>query len=283
MKDYQQKYPDERNLPGTNHEKLQRILLRQLKIFDDVCREHNLTYWLESGTLLGAVRHKGFIPWDDDIDIAMLREDYERFKEIADDILPKELYLQTIDRDTSFRYFWLKIRDRNSIAMEQWEQKNEGKYHMGIMMDIFPFDFIEKPKSYFFFKTWFVCQFENKVFNFFMCILRELFVFIVRKPRVIRWANAYFKRHKNTKYLGKGCDCPFLAVYETKDVLPVKRIEFEGRYFCVPNNPEKYLEIHYGDYMKLPSEESRKAETHFVRLDVNTPCAFEQNLRKEGR
>ncbi|MCG8476504.1 MAG: LicD family protein, partial [Cytophagales bacterium] len=63
MKDYQQKYPDERNLPGTDHEKLQRILLRQLKIFDDVCREHNLTYWLESGTLLGAVRHKGFIPW----------------------------------------------------------------------------------------------------------------------------------------------------------------------------------------------------------------------------
>ncbi|BDD11962.1 cholinephosphotransferase (plasmid) [Fulvitalea axinellae] len=282
-KDYKKIFPDTRNEGNTELEKLQSTLTRMLCIFDDVCKEHNLTYWLDCGTLLGAVRHKGFIPWDDDVDLAMPRKDYERLKEIADDVLPKEIYFQTNKRDTAYRYYWAKLRDRKSIAMERWERNNEGKYHMGIMIDIFPYDYIKHPKSYFFFKNWFVCQFKNKTFNFLMRIIRGILVFSFRKKNVIKFANWFYGRNKDTKYFGKGYDSPFRSVYEVQDILPVKKIPFGKYEFCVPNNTNKYLTSLYGDYMTPPSIEEQKSSAHFLKFDVNKPCLFEEKLRKEGK
>lgn len=93
--DFSKLYPDNRQEGETVLRQAQLVMLRMLKIIDYICRKHDISYWMCSGTLLGAVRHKGFIPWDDDLDICMIREDYERFVEIAVNEFPEDMMLQT--------------------------------------------------------------------------------------------------------------------------------------------------------------------------------------------
>jgi len=113
-------------------------MLRMLKIIDYLCRKHNLHYWLCFGTLLGAIRHKGFIPWDDDLDICMMREDYEKFIKIAQKEFPDDLFIQTRETDPLYDYLPLpcKVRDKKSLIIA--EGMTDKKYHQGLFVDIFP-------------------------------------------------------------------------------------------------------------------------------------------------
>ncbi len=115
------------------------VQLRLLKEFDRVCRENGLQYFAVHGTLLGAVRHEGFIPWDDDIDVAMPREDYDRFATLAPKALKKGFFFQTPENDpTCFYGGYGKLRDDSSAA---FEVQNEGhNCHQGIWIDVFPLD-----------------------------------------------------------------------------------------------------------------------------------------------
>lgn len=120
---------------------LRRQQMRMLDILievDRICRKHNIRYWLSSGTLIGAVRHKGFIPWDDDLDIEMLLPDYKRLMKVLPEELPENLALQSQDTDPNYFFFYAKVRDRRSLLEETtgydrtWREK-------GIYIDIFPF------------------------------------------------------------------------------------------------------------------------------------------------
>lgn len=91
---------------------VQHIELEILKKIDEVCKKHNINYWLDSGTLLGAVRHQGFIPWDDDIDIGMLREDYEKFLKVAQKDLGDDYFLQTRSTDKNYPLVFAKVRKK---------------------------------------------------------------------------------------------------------------------------------------------------------------------------
>lgn len=93
---------------------VQRRGLELLLLVDDVCSKHGITYFLEGGTLLGAIRHKGFIPWDDDVDIVMPRADYERFVQIAQGELPARFFVQTNETDPEFPFGFAKILDTKS-------------------------------------------------------------------------------------------------------------------------------------------------------------------------
>jgi len=109
---------------------------KQLEILDvvaTICDTHGLTYWLDGGTLLGAIRHKGFIPWDDDIDIGMFREDYEKLLEILPSELPPSMVVQTRRSDGSYKLAYAKVRDRFSRIEDRYR-------YNGIFIDIFPFD-----------------------------------------------------------------------------------------------------------------------------------------------
>ncbi len=113
---------------------------RQLYILDEVvkiCEKHGLTYWLDGGTLLGAVRHKGFIPWDDDIDIGLMREDYDVLLPLLEKELPPELGVQSRKSDKKYKLPFVKVRDRYSKIEDNFEFN-------GIFIDIFPFDIMPK-------------------------------------------------------------------------------------------------------------------------------------------
>ena len=112
-------------------ETLHQIMLRILVDIDKVCQEHNLQYFLIDGTLLGAVRHKGFIPWDDDVDIAMPRKDFETFKKVASQYLGPQYFVQTLETDRHYKQFYipLKVRDNHSTLVEYYGHRfHEGVY-----------------------------------------------------------------------------------------------------------------------------------------------------------
>ena len=119
------------------------VMLKLLRVFDDICRKNNLKYWLDGGTLIGAIRHNGFIPWDDDIDVAMLSDDYEKFIEIAQQELPDDVFLQTRKTDKKYPLYITKLRDKYST----YEEQNVARLncHKGIFIDIFPMDYIRYP------------------------------------------------------------------------------------------------------------------------------------------
>lgn len=104
------------NPDGSDLRKIQLRALEILKVVDLICKKHNIPYWLEGGALLGAVRHEGFIPWDDDIDIQILRKDYKKLLKILQKDLPDNLVVQSRETDEMYMDRMMKIRDLNSFV-----------------------------------------------------------------------------------------------------------------------------------------------------------------------
>ena len=114
--------------------------MKLIKEFDRVCQELGLGYFVCGGTMLGYMRHKGFIPWDDDVDVAMLRADYDRFLSEAPNLLGKEFFLQIRETDPTIPYLFSKIRLNGTEYCTEYNK--DRAYHKGICLDIFPFDYV---------------------------------------------------------------------------------------------------------------------------------------------
>ena len=120
---------------------LRKVQLVQLEIAKEIkaiCERNNIEFFLESGTLLGAVRHGGFIPWDDDLDLGMTRSNYNKFIECASKELDNKYFLQTVDTDENYPLAFCKIRKNNTIYMEKAHEHTS--FHNGIFVDVFPYD-----------------------------------------------------------------------------------------------------------------------------------------------
>ena len=111
----------------SNLRKLQLEELKILKMFKKICEENDLRYYLLGGTLLGAVRHDGFIPWDDDVDVCMPREDYEKFQKIADKQLEKPYYLRSLENNNDYRYCFARIATEN-MKIKTVQSAKENRY-----------------------------------------------------------------------------------------------------------------------------------------------------------
>jgi len=232
----------------------QKRMLEILIEFDKLAKKHNLTYWLDHGTLLGAVRHKGFIPWDDDLDISMPREDYEKFKKLKHE-LPEWIFFQTKENEPSIPVHYIKLRDMNSLYIDKWEENKNIKYHQGIFIDIFPVNCIDK-KNLFIYK--YLMNFAKLFSN------RYLRVDFLAKP-LIKVMNLFHTKKGNLCVSG-GEYMHFVINVPKEIVFPLKEVEFEGLKFPAPNNTHLYLKSIFGDYMKLPPENKRKI--HAIKIEV---------------
>ena len=136
--------PDLRENGKTNVQQVQIVLLRMLKIFNQICKKYDIDYWLDYGTLIGAVRHKGFIPWDVEMDIGMLRTDFEEFKKKGAKHLPDDIFFQIPEVDPGFRpwSYWVdaKLRDKYSHYPKVSNKFPNYTWHNGLQVDIFIYD-----------------------------------------------------------------------------------------------------------------------------------------------
>ncbi len=207
-------------------------LLRQCQIAGGeflriVCRtldENNLTYWLDYGTLLGAVRHKGYIPWDDDLDIAMMRKDYD----IACQLLPKEL-----------EKYGIKVTEPNDerIGISIWKA--------GLILDIFPMDNVDAATV----NSFDELRDKTTEFRKYYVKNRKQPVATLQEKRIEFVGESNYNNplwYHNVEF------CADRTVYSNDTIFPLKELSFEGHLFKVPNDCHTYLAEIYGDYMALP-------------------------------
>lgn len=250
--------------------------LNILKEFAEVCNKNDLKYYLAYGTLLGAVRHQGYIPWDDDVDVVMPREDYEKFLQLPKEELSKELFVQTIDTDKEYLNYYAKIRNSNTTFIES--SASDLNINHGIFIDIFPLDYVSenitaikkmKLKKKIIDRRISSCyKFDlkpsirggilNKVIN---CIFHDI-------NKVIKYREKMIKKFSSGRYVfvyGEGYDkiVPSEWYGNGTDIM------FEGIMFKAPSKYRKLLEAQYGDYMKLPPVEERIPHHYCDVIDLN--------------
>lgn len=255
----------------------QKVMLNILKEVDRICKKNNIKYWLDSGSLLGGIRHRGFIPWDDDIDIAMLREDFEKFLRIAENELNENYFLQTPETDQEYSWDSIpaKVRDKNSIFIEKWE-KIEKKYN-GIYIDIFPIDKFSRnkfirtlemiPKVLFELKTTEIWTEEKNLKNFIKKNIIMNFNFLIPKKILILVNDFLIKKSKKKKeyVYSYGYYLTWRHIFKPKDIFPLKKLRFEKLLFYCPNNSQNILTTLYKDFMKLPPENKRYTHAKFIK------------------
>lgn len=233
----------------------------------EFCDKHNLKYMLVFGTLLGAVRHKGFIPWDDDIDIAMPRKDYELFLKLFPGEMKGTIYY--LQSSTTEKKYWLpfaKVRRLDTLFNELPIVKVDAP--KGVFVDIFPIDELRKETIFtvlklrllFLNKTIIYSKRKLDFDNNKKMLYKLLRLFPLGIPTLQKINEALFKK-------GKGDMIGFFYANETlnrcnygipkDEIFPTSKVEFEGKIYNAPKNTDYFLKNFYGDYMKLPPVEKR--------------------------
>lgn len=264
--------------------KLKQCQLYMLKDYIRVCRHLGLSYYVVGGTLLGAVRHQGFIPWDDDIDVAMPRADYECFLEKGQALLCDGYFLQTFRTDPEFPANFAKIRDNGTTFIERSVSGKE--IHHGVYIDLFPLDY---------YPDGLLARGKLELCRFFMKMrISKEFVhpegepalkMVIRKileqvGRVLYpdWARTMEKREELYKSASKGrCICNYSGAWGRKEIWPAEWISescelvFEGVTVSAPGEYHKMLKHFYGDYMTLPPPERRVSHHETTVIDLERP------------
>ena len=249
--------------------RLQRVELELLKEFDRICRKNGINYSITGGTLLGAVRHGGFIPWDDDADVSMLRSEYEKFVSVCDTELDStKYYFQDIDRTKGYRWGYGKLRRKDTLFLREYQEHMP--YEQGIFIDVFPRDgvpdgFIQERLHHF--RCFLIRKFlwsevgrfadRNAVKRILFSAMRIVSKGWIRNAYRSLVKDSNRKRTKRVRALtfpiphkGKGYLREWYDAYED--------IDFEGYPLMVERGYKKWLSYEFNDYMKLPPVEKRK-------------------------
>lgn len=240
--------------------------------FDEFCREHKLRYFLSSGTLLGAIRHKGFIPWDDDIDVSMPRPDYEKFYELTKfNPIQKKFVTSVYRKCLNKTYFpFMKIVD---ISTQISEDPKKTRGIQGLWIDIFPIDgwpknsqkifskYMRIFKKYNFLRTKIIYKVNCQ--NFLKYIIKKSLwiLFSPMIPFLLKRMDYLMKKQKFTD-----SDFVFESLWPSNNrkqltwdlFTPRMHTEFEKHQFYIPSNYDLYLKTFFGNYMQLPPENEQK-------------------------
>lgn len=241
-------------------------LLGMLRFIDSVCRENGIPYWLSSGTLIGAMRHGGFIPWDDDVDVEMLADDLPRFREAVERSGNPDYVVQTADNDPEFLFAFGKLRDLNSLVEESNGLDSLLKYR-GCYIDVFTV----APSS------------SRKLHRLGCKLVGTELKWRVKAPGSLRSRllkpllhKAVFPVLSAVSRVGAGgrmrhvMPSFFSAPRRVEELLPVSEVMFEGYRFLAPHNPDAYLRRIYGDYMRLPDPDKIQVHASFICLDTRS-------------
>lgn len=270
-----------RTLTQADVEQVQQVLLGMMDDFDRLCRKHGLTYFLCGGSALGAARHQGFIPWDDDLDLAMPRADYDRLAELITKEYSDRYWVQTIHNSALYDLPFLKMRKKGTRFLELFDPDPDCA---GIFLDVFPMENVPnscvfrglhgavssflhlccscvrmnvKKDRYFayfddakFLKTVKIKAFLGKCLSFFSlhrwCVMTE------------KWDARY--RNAKTKFVSipTGRGHYFGEVVAREIMLPPREVPFADRSYFTMADPDKYLTNLYGDYHQIPPVEKRE-------------------------
>ncbi len=258
----------------------QLLMLKILKEIHRVCEENNIQYFLSDGTLLGAVRHNGFIPWDDDLDIGMMREDYDKFCKIANSKFSEDFFLQSNKTDSNYYLSYAKVVLRNTLWVENGTKTSDIKC---LYVDIFPYDKVPQKNEIKLKKHFTIFR----LINFFLLskyglrklsksdksfFIKKLIIILFPKKLLILYRNHLMTKYKKlssfniTKYGGN----LYRNLNEGNVFNSFILHKFEDHEFYIPQNFKVILTNLYGNYMELPPVEKRVS--HEI-LDYNFDSA----------
>lgn len=261
---------------------LQKVEFDILKAFLEVCERLNLKYYLVCGTALGAVKYQGFIPWDDDVDVALPREDYEIFCKKAGELLPKGFFLQTYKTDKAYPAIFAKIRNSNTTFFEKTIEKLPINH--GVYIDVFPLDGYPEDK-----KTAKRLERKKQLYKLMLSSVFESDPSF--KVKVLRKIFRIFGVHKNTAKVINKYE-KMISSYPTKtskiwcnhgnwqgklEYSPKEHygdgavMEFEGIKVSVPEKYDEYLTQKYGDWRADLPEEQKGGHHFYSILDLEKP------------
>lgn len=256
---------------------IQKLQYDMMVVIDRIFKEHGLRYILAGGSMLGAVRHNGFIPWDDDIDILVPRDDYDKLREImCKEEAMTECYTFKFPGDKNYPYPFIKMIDTRTIVKDE---KISDKFSLSIWVDIFPLDHMpdnENIHKYTYNRMKFLrtCLesglkkdgltsggvFVQSVFRMLNVILGGTEKIAVRMDKL---GSKYNRMFSNSRHFGDGTWPEGLKDYFDESMIsPIIRHRFEDSSFCIPKNFDGYLKHFYGNYMTLPPEYQR--QRHFI-------------------
>lgn len=275
--------------------KVQLVQLDILNEFKRVCNLIGIDYFLESGTLLGAVRHKGFIPWDDDLDVAMMRDEYELFLKEAPKILHNDYEIVSWRNAPEYAHPFIKIIKKGTLYKEHKDDSHNPKN--GIYIDVFPYDVFPEKKTQQFVqgtilmlfrgivrakcncKTWRTISGVN-VGKYIKNIPLRLISFLFSKNTAVsiyeKYCIKYNKTDSDYVYIN-GAFAYGKEIHSVKSFKSFKDYDFEKGTYKGPSDYDLFLTELYGDYMKLPPENERKNRHMIVELSFGKSCEVKNN------
>ena len=252
--------------------KLQNIILNIMSDIDQFCKENNIEYYIIGGTALGAVRHGGFIPWDDDLDIAMTRDNYEKFCALCKNKLPDYFYFQ--EGGVDWPIYISKVRLKNTYIEEDTKIDKTNK---GIYIDIFPLDNVpnNKIKQYWWYfwgkalvaNSLLVRGYKNASFIKKIIMFTSSFLCIESVKRFALHQITKYNTEKTPYMGGFSFESRFKNTISPSEIWgKPKYIDFEKVKLLAPQKIEKFLEFYFGNYMQMPPVEKRQCK-HFTKVD----------------
>ena len=261
-------------------DQLKKLQIEILKEFLSVCEKLNLRYYLLGGTLLGAVRHKGFIPWDDDIDVGMPRADYDVFMQKAQALLPKKMFVQSVDSEPEYLMCFGKIRNSETTFIES--SISCRKINHGVYIDIFPLDYFpDDPKEQKRINTK-KRLYDRRLLSEFLPLRKQPFFGVVKSLALfVRFPSAkkvIRQREQCYKSVGESdMIANYGGAWGQKEIVPKEwyaegaELTFEGIPVRGPKEYDKWLTQVYGNYMELPPVEKRVGHHYTDVIDLEQP------------